>query len=172
VLFLDEPSEFQRPSLDALRQPLEDGHVTIVRGQRAMRLPTRFMLIGATNPCPCGFAGLDDGRCTCTETELRRHRRRLSGPLLDRMDLVIDVQRPSEDALRAGPMTSSSPVRELVAEARERQRWRLADTGARCKADMHVLHGPAAATGTKSGPGVSIPVPCGIQRTSGSALCP
>jgi magnesium chelatase family protein len=138
VLFLDELSEFQRPSLDALRQPLEDGHVTIVRGQRAMRLPTRFMLIGATNPCPCGFAGLDDGRCTCTETELRRHRRRLSGPLLDRIDLVIDVQRPSEGALRAGPMTSSSRVRALVAEARERQRRRLAGTGARCNADMDV----------------------------------
>jgi magnesium chelatase family protein len=136
VLFLDELSEFQRPSLDALRQPLEDGHVTIVRGQRAMRLPTRFMLVAATNPCRCGFAGLQDDRCTCGEAELRRHRRRLSGPLLDRLDLVIDVQRPSADALRAGPTTSSARVHALVAEARERQRRRLAGTGARCNGEM------------------------------------
>ncbi|HEX3833327.1 MAG TPA: YifB family Mg chelatase-like AAA ATPase, partial [Solirubrobacteraceae bacterium] len=72
VLFLDELSEFQRPALDALRQPLEDGSVTIVRGQRALQFPTRFMLVAATNPCPCGFAGVDE-RCTCGEAELRRH---------------------------------------------------------------------------------------------------
>ena len=101
VLFLDELSEFQRPSLDALRQPLEDGSVSIVRGQRALRLPTRFMLVAATNPCPCGFAGHEDDRCTCGEAELRRHRRRLSGPLLDRIDLLIDVHRPPAQALRA-----------------------------------------------------------------------
>ncbi len=97
VLFLDELSEFQRSSLDALRQPLEDGAVTIVRGQRALVFPTRFMLVAATNPCPCGFAGVED-RCVCGETDLRRHRRRLSGPLLDRMDLLITVGRP----VRAG----------------------------------------------------------------------
>ena len=100
VLFLDELSEFQRQSLDALRQPLEDGAVTIVRGQRALRFPTRFMLVAATNPCPCGFAGVDD-RCGCGELDLRRHRRRLSGPLLDRMDLLVAVQRPTEAELRA-----------------------------------------------------------------------
>ncbi len=137
VLFLDELSEFQRSSLDALRQPLEDGHVTIVRAQRALRLPTRFMLVAATNPCPCGFAGVGDGdRCTCGEAELRRHRRRLSGPLLDRMDLVIDVQRPSADALSAPPATSSARVGARVAAARERQRRRLAATRARCNGEM------------------------------------
>src|ERR1700680_377778 len=82
VLFLDELSEFQRSSLEALRQPLEDGHVTVVRGQQALVFPTRVMLVAATNPCPCGFAGIDD-RCRCSEADLRRHRRRLSGPLLD-----------------------------------------------------------------------------------------
>ncbi len=138
VLFLDELSEFQRPSLDALRQPLEDGSVSIVRGQRALRLPTRFMLVAATNPCPCGFAGLEDDRCTCGEAELRRHRRRLSGPLLDRMDLVIDVHRPSAQELRTPPTTSSERVRALVAAARERQRRRLAGTGATCNGDMDV----------------------------------
>ncbi len=137
VLFLDELSEFQRSSLDALRQPLEDGYVTIVRAQHALWLPTRFMLVAATNPCPCGFAGVGDGdRCTCGEAELRRHRRRLNGPLLDRMDLVIDVQRPSADALRAPPATSSAEVGARVAAARERQRRRLSATGARCNGDM------------------------------------
>ena len=138
VLFLDELSEFQRSSLDALRQPLEDGAVTIVRGQRALRLPTRFMLVAATNPCPCGYAGADDDRCGCGEAELRRHRRRLSGPLLDRMDLVIDVQRPAGDALRAPPATSSARAREVVAAARERQRARLAGTGAGANGEMDV----------------------------------
>ena len=136
VLFLDELSEFQRSALDALRQPVEDGSVTIVRAQRAVRLPTRFMLVAATNPCPCGFAGLDDGRCGCGEAELRRYRRRLSGPLLDRMDLVIDVQRPPAHELQAGPSASSAEVRADVAAARARQLRRLAGTGARCNGDM------------------------------------
>jgi len=137
VLFLDELSEFQRPSLDALRQPLEDGCVTIVRGQRALVFPTRFMLVAATNPCPCGFAGVDD-RCRCGEAELRRHRRRLSGPLLDRMDLLVDVQRPAEHELRAPPATSSAQARARVAAARARQRDRLAGSPARANGEMDV----------------------------------
>jgi magnesium chelatase family protein len=137
VLFLDELSEFQRTSLDALRQPLEDGCVTIVRGQLALVFPTRFMLVAATNPCPCGFAGVGD-RCVCGEADLRRHRRRLSGPLLDRMDLLVDVRRPGERELRSPPATSSASARERVAEARERQRRRLADCGARCNGEMDV----------------------------------
>jgi len=137
VLFLDELSEFQRPTLDALRQPVEDGVVTIVRGQRSLRFPTRFMLVAATNPCPCGFAGVED-RCSCGEADVRRHRRRLSGPLLDRMDLVVDVQRPADAELRAKPQTSSARAREIVAEARERQHRRLAATTATCNGDMDV----------------------------------
>jgi magnesium chelatase family protein len=136
VLFLDELSEFQRPSLDALRQPLEDGSVTIVRGQRALQFPTRFMLVAATNPCPCGYAGTDDDRCACGEAELRRHRRRLSGPLLDRMDLVIDIPRPDADALRGPAATSSARAREVVAAARDRQRRRLLGTGASANGEM------------------------------------
>ncbi len=137
VLFLDELSEFQRPSLEALRQPLEDGCVTIVRGQRALVFPTRFMLVAATNPCPCGFAGVED-RCRCGETELRRHRRRLSGPLLDRMDLLVNVERPAEDDLRAPPAIDSAGARARVAQARERQQARLAGTRARCNGEMDV----------------------------------
>jgi magnesium chelatase family protein len=137
VLFLDELSEFQRSSLDALRQPLEDGSVTIVRGQHTLVFPTSFMLVAATNPCPCGFAGVDD-RCGCGEAELRRHRRRLSGPLLDRMDLLVDVQRPHERDLRAAPATTSEQARARVAQARERQQRRLADSPARCNGEMDV----------------------------------
>jgi magnesium chelatase family protein len=140
VLFLDELSEFQRSSLDALRQPLEDGRVTIVRSQRALLFPTRFMLVAATNPCPCGFAGVGE-RCGCGEADLRRHRRRLSGPLLDRMDLLVSVQRPAEQQLRAGPSTTSALVRQRVAEARERQRVRLSATSAACNGE---LDGPLA----------------------------
>lgn len=135
VLFLDELSEFQRPSLEALRQPLEDGRVTIVRGQRALVFPTRFMLIAATNPCPCGFAGVGD-RCQCGEADLRRHRRRLSGPLLDRMDLLVNVERPTERELTAPPVTSSEASRARVADARERQRARLQGSRARCNGEL------------------------------------
>ncbi len=151
VLFLDELSEFQRSTLDALRQPLEDGTVTIVRAQRSLRFPTRFMLVAATNPCPCGFAGVDD-RCACGELELRRHRRRLSGPLLDRMDLLVSVERPTEQQLRAPPRTDSAGARARVAAARERQQGRLGGTGARCNGEMdgravrrHVRLEPGAA---------------------------
>jgi magnesium chelatase family protein len=135
VLFLDELSEFPRPTLEALRQPLEDGCVMIVRSQQALVLPTRFILLAATNPCPCGFAGVGD-RCRCGEADLRRHRRRLSGPLLDRLDLLVSVQRPSEADLTAPPMTSSAVVAEVVAQARERQAARLGDTGSRCNAEL------------------------------------
>ncbi len=135
VLFLDELSEFQRSALDALRQPLEDGCVTIVRGQAALIFPTRFMLVAATNPCPCGFAGMGD-RCSCGEADLRRHRRRLSGPLLDRMDLLVNVERPTEHELCGGPLFDSARARELVADARRRQRTRLAGSIAHCNGEM------------------------------------
>jgi magnesium chelatase family protein len=151
VLFLDELSEFQRSSLDALRQPLEDGSVTIVRGQQSLTFPTSFMLVAATNPCPCGFAGVDD-RCGCADADLRRHRRRLSGPLLDRMDLLVDVRRPTNEELTTAPRTSSAAVLARVTEARERQRRRLAQTGASRNGEMDTravealvrLEGPAA----------------------------
>jgi magnesium chelatase family protein len=135
VLFMDELSEFQRTAVEALRQPLEDGRVSIVRGQHALIFPTRFMLVAATNPCPCGYAGVAD-RCTCGESDLRRHQRRISGPLLDRMDLLVPVQRPSDAELRASPVTDSAAARVRVAQARERQQRRLAGTAARCNGEM------------------------------------
>ncbi len=135
VLFLDELSEYSRPSLEALRQPLEDGEIVIVRGQQALRLPTRFTLVAATNPCPCGFAG-SERPCRCGELELARHRRRLSGPLLDRIDLLVTVARPSAAALAGPSRTTSAEVRERVLAARERQLVRLAGTPVRTNAQL------------------------------------
>jgi magnesium chelatase family protein len=127
VLFLDELAEFSRSGLEALRQPLEDGVVQIVRGQRAIEFPARFMLVAAGNPCRCGFAPSD--RCTCTEAELAAHRRRLSGPLLDRIDVRVAVERPAGHELTAPPQSTSQAARDRVLAARERQRKRLAGTG-------------------------------------------
>src|SRR5215218_1345170 len=134
VLFLDELSEFPRPTLEALRQPLEDGRVAVVRGQRTAIFPTRFMLVAATNPCPCGHAPAR--RCRCTESELARHVRRLSGPLLDRIDLVVHVQRPAAEHLTDVPTASSEIERTRVIAARERQGERLRGTGAACNGHM------------------------------------
>jgi magnesium chelatase family protein len=134
VLFLDELSEFARPALEALRQPLEDGRVAIVRGQRTAVFPTRTMLVAATNPCPCGYAGSD--RCRCGEPDHARHRRRLSGPLLDRLDLLVHVHPPSGFELARPGRRTSAGVREAVAIARERQTVRLSGTGCTCNAQM------------------------------------
>ncbi len=134
VLFMDELSEFQRTALEALRQPLEDGRVAIVRAQRALVFPTKLMLVAATNPCPCGYAGSD--RCTCGEAELKRYERRLSGPLLDRMDLLVTVGRPTEADLQSPPVIDSQTARARVAEARERQRQRLAGSAASCNGEL------------------------------------
>jgi magnesium chelatase family protein len=137
VLFLDELSEFARPTLEALRQPLEDGRVAIVRARHSGVYPARFMLVAATNPCPCGYAG-KGSRCKCSETELARHRRKLSGPLLDRIDLLVNLERDGAHDLSAPPLTSSERARERVTEARERQAARLEEDGAAVNAQMNV----------------------------------
>jgi magnesium chelatase family protein len=92
ILFLDEVPEFPRQVLEVLRQPLEDGHITISRASRSTRFPANFMLVATRNPCPCGFAGSDTGRCDCTTYTIAQYAKRLSGPLLDRIDLIIEVQ--------------------------------------------------------------------------------
>ena len=119
VLFLDELSEFSRPALESLRQPLEDGTVAIARAHHSGVYPARFMLVAATNPCPCGFSG-ELERCRCSEADLARHRRRLSGPLLDRLDLLVNLRRDPISEQPA-PATSSRRAGEAVTEARERQ---------------------------------------------------
>lgn len=134
VLFLDELAEFAPRALEALRQPLEDATVTVTRGQVTHTFPARFMLIGATNPCPCGF---DDHRCRCTFNEVSRYRKRLSGPLLDRFDMVCHVERPSVEEVRGGPVTNSQSVRNRVESVRALQLERYMDLPAvRCNGQL------------------------------------
>ncbi len=135
VLFLDELSEFSRAALEALRQPLEDGRVTIARANHSAVYPARFMLIAATNPCPCGYAG-ELERCGCSETQLARHARRLSGPMLDRIDLLVNVTRASAREREAASPVSSEQSRERVLVARERQARRLRATGVTVNGQM------------------------------------
>jgi magnesium chelatase family protein len=135
VLFLDELSEFARPTLEALRQPLEDGRVAIVRARHSAVYPARFMLMAATNPCPCGYAG-EQERCRCSEADLARHRRRLSGPLLDRIDLLVHMERTAADHLAGEPSATSARARDRVIEARERQATRLRGEGMLVNAQM------------------------------------
>jgi magnesium chelatase family protein len=134
VLFLDEFSEFNRGALEALRQPLEDGRVVIVRAQRVLTFPTRCMLIAASNPCGCG---LEAKHCRCSAAEIARHERRLSGPLLDRMDVTLRVPRPSASQMRKQVAPASASVRERVVAARERQARRFAGTDVACNAHMN-----------------------------------
>jgi magnesium chelatase family protein len=134
-LSLDELSEFARPVLEALRQPLEDGRIAIVRAEHSTIHPSRFMLIAATNPCPCGYAGVDE-RCQCSEAELARHRRRLSGPLLDRIDLLAQLDHGEGQDPSARALMSSAHARGLVIAARERQAARLHDEGVALNAHM------------------------------------
>lgn len=138
VLFLDELAEFSRAAIEALRQPLEDGRVAIARARRSVVYPARFMLIAATNPCPCGFAG-ELERCRCSEADLSRYRRRLSGPLLDRIDLMVDMH-PQRVATTAQPPISSQSVRAAVCAARERQHRRLESESIA----LNALMGPGA----------------------------
>lgn len=125
LLFLDEFPEFSRKALETLRQPLEDGHVTISRARARVDYPARFQLIAAMNPCPCGYAGDPERPCTCTPTQRSRYQARLSGPLLDRIDLIAQVPRLTVDELtRAGTGESTEVVRARVLAARERMQAR------------------------------------------------
>ena len=119
VLFLDELPEFDRRVLEALREPLESGHITISRAARRAEFPARFQLVAAMNPCPCGFHGHPDGRCRCTPEQIARYRGKLSGPLLDRIDLLLEVPMlPVADLQTAPSGEASAPVRERVARCR------------------------------------------------------
>ncbi len=131
VLFLDELSLFPRHVLECLRQPLEDGHVTLARAATSLRFPARFMLVAATNPCPCGYAGDPERVCSCSQADLDRHRMRLSGPLADRIDLHVPVRRVPPASLDAMPRgASSATLAERIANARDRQRHRYLRTSA------------------------------------------
>ena len=122
VLFLDELPEFDRRVLEALREPLESGHITISRAARRAEFPARFQLVAAMNPCPCGFHGHPDGRCRCTPEQITRYRGKLSGPLLDRIDLLLEVPMLPVADLQAAPAgEASAAVRERVARCRQLQ---------------------------------------------------
>ena len=123
VLFLDELPEWQRRALEVLREPLESGTVTISRAARQCSFPARFQLIAAMNPCPCGWAGDVSGRCNCSQDVVSRYRSRVSGPLLDRIDLHVDVRRLPAALLRpdAPEGEASAPIRARVEAARARQ---------------------------------------------------
>jgi magnesium chelatase family protein len=138
VLFLDEMLEFSRHVLEVLRQPLEDGSVMVARAARTAVFPARFVLVGAMNPCPCGFATDPARECRCTPQQVARYRGRLSGPLRDRLDLTVDVPAlpPSVLGTEATRAESSEDVRRRVIGARERQRVRYASDGVRTNAEL------------------------------------
>ena len=137
VLFLDEMLEFSRHVLEVLRQPLEDGAVTVARAARTAVFPARFMLVGAMNPCMCGFLGDPIRECRCTPQQIARYRDKLSGPLRDRMDLTVEVPALPVSALAGtAPGESSTTVRARVVTARDRQRERYAADGARTNAEL------------------------------------
>jgi len=137
VLFLDELPEFDRDVLEALRAPIEDGEVTITRAAGSVTLPSRFMLVGAMNPCRCGWYGHPSGRCRCTPQQVARYAERISGPMLDRMDLHVNVPSVAFEAMRRREKAeSSAAVRVRVNAARERQAARFAGTNVSCNAQM------------------------------------
>lgn len=137
VLFLDEVAEFNRDALEALRQPLEDGAITVSRANAATTFPARFILVLAGNPCPCGFLGDPVKECRCSPWQIKRYQARLSGPLLDRIDLQVEVPRLEYEELETrAEGESSAVVRERVKAARWRQRERLQAEGIPCNAAM------------------------------------
>jgi magnesium chelatase family protein len=122
VLFLDELAEFPRHIIDSLRQPLESGWIHVVRAQQQLHLPAKFLLLAATNPCPCGYYGDTDVECRCSPTKVANYQQRLSGPLLDRLDIQLGVQRPSAKAiLQPEAGMDSNQARAMVKAAQSRQ---------------------------------------------------
>ena len=141
VLFLDELPEFRRNVLDLLRQPLEEGSVTIARAAISLTFPCRFMLIAAMNPCPCGYAGDSRRACSCTAAQVQRYRGRVSGPILDRIDLHIEVPAVKYEDLHSEiPAESSATIRERIMAARDVQLERFAGDAIYCNAQMKPRH--------------------------------
>lgn len=137
VLFLDELPEFRSDVLEVLRQPLEDGTVTVSRVAGAVTFPSRFMLVCAMNPCKCGWYGHPSGRCRCSPNEVRRYQSRISGPLLDRIDIIVEVPALEyEELRRKNPAESSADIRQRVNEARGLQRARFSGDETMCNAQM------------------------------------
>lgn len=139
VLFLDELPEYKRATLEVLRQPLEDRHITVARSKTAIDYPASFMLVAAMNPCPCGHYGENNPLhpCVCTPGQIHRYRDKISGPLLDRIDIQVPIQAVSYDQLKSmQPGESSADIRTRVVKARQRQAMRFAGTAIHCNAQM------------------------------------
>jgi magnesium chelatase family protein len=141
VLFMDELPEFKRSVLEVLRQPLEDGEVSISRSAGKITIPSAFMLVAAMNPCPCGYLGDPRHECRCTAAQIQRYRSRISGPLLDRIDIHVEAPALGIDELRdERPCESSAAIRERVRTARMIQTERYKADGIRCNARMGHRH--------------------------------
>lgn len=139
VLFLDEVPEFDKPTLEALRQPLEDGKITIARVAGTHSFPSRFMLVCAMNPCPCGYYGQPGGRCTCTESAVRRYMSKISGPMMDRIDIHVNVPAVDYKSLAArgeANEESSAAILARVERAREIQNRRYSGLGIHCNGQL------------------------------------
>ena len=137
VLFLDELPEFHKDTLDLMRQPLEDGQVTISRVSGSVTYPSEFMLVCAMNPCKCGWYGDPSGRCTCSEQSVQNYRSRISGPMLDRIDMILEVPAVKfEDLRRRREAEASSAIKERVNAARVRQHKRYGEMSGMCNARM------------------------------------
>ena len=137
VLFLDELPEFHRDVLEVLRAPIEDGEVTITRAAGSITLPSRFMLVGAMNPCRCGWYGHPSGRCHCTKQQVEKYVEKISGPMLDRMDLHVNVPSVEFEAMRRREKAeSSADVKARVNAARDIQKQRFSGTNITCNAQM------------------------------------
>jgi magnesium chelatase family protein len=148
VLFLDEFPEFARSALEALREPLETGTITIARAARRCEFPARFQLIAAMNPCPCGYLGATHKACRCTPDQVTRYQSRLSGPLMDRIDLHVDVPAmPASELVQAPPGETTAAIRARCLQARERalQRQGVANQALQARAiDDHLRLDDAA----------------------------
>ena len=146
ILFLDEFTEFPRMILESLRQPIEDGHLTVSRSRAQVKYPSRFMLVASANPCPCGFLLHPKKACTCTPQEIKKYRKKISGPILDRIDLhvevpIVDASDLSEGNHKGLPLQNgSSEIRERIIRAREKQKSRFAGENIFVNAEMKNEH--------------------------------
>jgi magnesium chelatase family protein len=162
VLFLDEFAEFSRSALEALRQPLEDGTVSLARSRARAQFPARPTLVAAMNPCPCGYLGHPSEACRCTSAQVARYRAKLSGPLLDRLDVQVFVPPVPISALsRARPAETSAAVRARVIAARERQHARWRDRSA-----AHAINARLSLTDLQSRGGLSSSIHPFLERAS------
>ena len=141
VLFLDEFPEFHRDVLESLRQPIEEGSITISRAKHTVTFPSRFMLVGASNPCPCGFYGSPEKTCICSSSQISMYKRKLSGPLMDRIDIFIEVPAVKYEKLAdTSTQNQSQVIKEKIEKARVIQKERFAQDNILVNSEMQLPH--------------------------------